>query len=595
MNQDIRVLTQELPPGYLTLVEMRSPLLDAKVMMVDDDTLMTDLIRTHLEDAGYSNFIVTNSPREALDLVRQEKPGVLLLDLMMPEVSGFTILEAIRAEADLRFIPVIVLTASSGSDFKLRALRLGATDFLAKPVDPSELVLRVRNTLAFEQYHDWMSHFDYVTGLPNERRFEGIVGDLLARQVSRGGLLAMISITVPECRQLRETIDRPTADGLAVVVARRLERIAGTYSAVDQRHRVARFSEQHFGLVIDGLKNIDAVETTAKAVLAALAEPVMLGQHEVAPAPWLGIAVAPGDGQLASTLRQSADLAGTHGRQQGTAHASFASPELNAKSYQRLRLGAQLRGVTQRGELRLHYQPKVHVSSQRIVGLEALVCWQHPDRGLVPPMEFIPLAEELGLIAGIGQWVFEQACRDMAVWMQAGLENLTVAVNVSKPQVVSGDLGQVVRQVLRDSGLPAHRLVLELTESMVMDDVPQCVSMMHELKALGVRLSIDDFGTGYSSLAYLKKFPLDELKIDRSFIIDLPGGQADKALVRTVIDLGHSLGMSVIAEGVETNGQLECLNLLGCDSFQGYLFSRPLPLDQCTEMLSRAETINHIA
>ncbi len=573
--------------------DARSPLLDAKVMMVDDEPLMTDLIQTHLEDAGYANFVVTNDPQQALAMLRREKPGVLLLDLMMPKVSGFEVLEALRADRELRYTPVIVLTAATGPDSKLRALQLGATDFLSKPVDSSELVLRLRNTLAFQQYRDRQINFDQATGLPNERLFESSVDELIAQQPLRGGLLALFSITVPECRQLRESVDRGTAERLAAVVARRLEMLASasvSKSAFDhsanQRPCVARLGEQHFGLVIDGLPDADAVEVIAKNVLAALAEPMPLGLHEVAPVPWLGIALAPGDGTHAAALRQSADLASTHGQRHGTAQYSFASPELNAKSFERLTLGAQLRGATQRGELRLHYQPKVDLASGRIVGVEALVRWQHPQHGLVPPLKFIPLAEELGLMAGIGQWVIERACRDTAGWARAGLGEITVAVNVSKPQFVSGDLVGVVRQAMFDSGLPARQLVIELTESMLMDDVGQALALMQELKSVGVTLSIDDFGTGYSSLAYLKKFPLDELKIDRSFVIDLPGQTADTALARTIVDLGHSLRMAVTAEGVETEDQRACLQRLGCDTFQGFLFSRPLPLEQCTALIA---------
>ena len=576
---------------------IRSPLLDAKVMMVDDEPLMTDLIQAHLEDEGYANFVVTNDPRQAIELLKREKPSVLLLDLMMPQVSGFDLLKAMRADRELRYTPVIVLTAATGADSKLRALRLGATDFLSKPVDASELVLRVRNTLAFQQYRDRQVNFDQATGLPNEHLFERAIDKLLTQPQQRSGLLALFSIAVPECQALRESVDRPTANALALVVAKRLERLSGlgADTAAAQREdsspRVARLGEQMFGLVVDRLPDTNAVVAYAKKVLAALSEPVLMHRHEVAPVPWLGVAVAPGDGNSAAALRQSADLAATHGRRQATAQITFASPELNAESYHRLMLGSQLRGAAQRGELRLHYQPKVDVASGRIVGVEALVRWQHPEHGLLPPGKFIPLSEELGLTSVIGEWVLEQACREVAGWLRAGVVEASVAVNVSKLQVAAGDLGQVVRRALFDSGLPARCLVIELTESMLMDDVPHCLALMNDLKSIGATLAIDDFGTGYSSLSYLKKFPLDELKIDRSFIADLPGCATDIALVRTVIELGHSLGMRVTAEGVETEAQLACLKQLGCDTFQGYLFERPVPPQHCLELITSQASV----
>ena len=576
----------------------RSPLLDAKVMMVDDEPMMTDLIQAYLEDAGYANFIVTNNPLEALPLLRSEAPDLLLLDLMMPHMSGFELLELLRADRKLRYTPVIVLTAATDANSKLRALQLGVTDFLSKPVDESELVLRVRNTLAFHEYHNRMSNFDAVTRLPNQRLFDRGIDEMVARRDLVGGMVALFSIDVPECQLLRQSMDQASADRLSKAVARRLERFASAAhsgsalaTSNERAPRVARLGSAQFGLVLEGLADAEAVEGTAHRVLAVLSEPVALGLHEVAPKPWIGISVAPADGDNAEVLRKGADLAATHGREQGTLQFQFASPELNARSYEKLTLGLQLRGAAQRGELRLHYQPKLDVASNRIVGAEALVRWQHPDRGLVPPAQFIALAEEIGLIGAIGDWVLDRACHDAAEWARNGLGEIKIAVNVAKPQFLTGDLYGALRQVLLHSGLSARQLVIELTESMLMNDAPASLALMHELKALGVALSIDDFGTGYSSLSYLKRFPIDELKIDRSFVMDLPGGKTDTAIVRTVIDLGHSLDMAVTAEGVETIEQLDCLKQLGCDIYQGFLFSRPVPLAEFAGLLSRAISV----
>ena len=571
----------------------RSTLLDAKVMMVDDEPLMTDLIQACLEEEGYANFVVTNDSREAMALLRREEPGVLLLDLMMPHVSGFELLAAIRGDRKLRYTPVIVLTAATGADSKLRALQLGATDFLAKPVDASELVLRVRNTLAFRQYHNRILNFDPVTGLPNQRLFDRGIDAMVEQRALVGGMVALFSITVPECRQLRETIDQGSADELAKVLAHRLDRFASGESLrspfatnSERAPRVARLGGEQFGLVLEGVADAEAVELLAKRLLAVVSEPATLGLHEVGPSAWIGISVAPADGNSAAALRKGADLAATHARQQNATPFKFASAELHARSYERMALGSQLRSATQRGELRLHYQPKMDMASNRIIGAEALVRWQHPELGLLPPARFIALAEELGLIGTIGQWVIERACREAVGWAQAGLGELTVAVNVSKPQFTSGDLYQVLRQAMHDSGLPARQLVIELTESILMDDAAAGLAQMHELKTLGVTLSIDDFGTGYSSLSYLKQFPLDELKIDRSFVMDLPGRDADVAIARTVVDLGHRLGMSVTAEGVETLAQRHCLQQQGCDTYQGFLYSRPLPAEQFVHVLA---------
>lgn len=574
-----------------------SPLHDAKVMMVDDESLMTDLIQTHLEEDGYSNFVVSNDPRNTLQLLREQEPGVLLLDLMMPQMSGFEVLEAIRSDRDLRFTPVIVLTAATGADAKLRALQLGATDFLSKPVDASELVLRVRNTLAFRQYHDRLLNFDLVTGLPNQRMFERGLKSALQCQDQIGGQVALLSITVPECRDLREGISQAAADFLAKTLAHRLERFAREHRSTlahashDTFPHVARLGGEQFAALLQGLADADEAEAAAHQLLGLLSEPAAWGLHEVVASPCIGIALSPVDGQTVEALRKSSDLAATHASSAGGRRYMFASPTLNAKSLEHLMLGSQLRGAAQRGELRLHYQPKVDLQTNRVVGAEALVRWQHPTQGLLLPVRFIQLAEELGLIEGVGEWVIAQACNDAAHWQRLGLGWVKIAVNVAKPQFASGSLCRVLRQAMFDSGVAAEQLVIELTESMLMDNVPANLAQMHELKTLGVTLSIDDFGTGYSSLSYLKRFPLDELKIDRSFVMDLPGQRADTAIVGTVIQLGHSLGMTVIAEGVETQAQLDCLRALGCDTYQGYLFSRPVTAEQLIGMLRQRDDV----
>ena len=597
MKNDIWAQTRPGTLGESNEPPERSPLLDAKVMMVDDEPLMTDLIQALLEDEGYANFVVANDPRQALELLRREEPGVLLLDLMMPQMSGFELLEAIRADKELRYTPVIVLTAATGAESKLRALQLGATDFLSKPVDASELVLRVRNTLAFRQYHSRLLNYDRATGLPTEKLFDRGVERMVENRDLVGGVVALFSVVVPECREIRENMNQAAADDLAKVLAHRLTRFAEadhftspSSTSFDVAPRVARVDSEHFAVVFEGLQDADAADDVARHILALVSEPVSLGLHDVVPTAWIGLALVPGDGLTAAALHKGADLAATHARQSGAAHYMFASPALNAKSLQRLTLGSQLRGAAQRGELVLHYQPKVDIASGRIQGVEALVRWQHPDQGLLAPGKFIPLAEELGLIDGIGQWVMARACQDVARWSKAGLADVQIAVNVAKPQFMLGDLSATLGQILRDSGLAASRVIVELTESMLMDDLTIGQANMIELKALGVKLSIDDFGTGYSSLSYLKRFPLDELKIDKSFVDDLPGTHADLAIVRAIIDLGHRLGLSVIAEGVESRHQLECLNHIGCDSFQGFWFSRPLPENELLELFMRENT-----
>jgi EAL domain-containing protein (putative c-di-GMP-specific phosphodiesterase class I)/PleD family two-component response regulator len=559
--------------------DARSPLLDATVMLVDDDPLMTDLVQGHLEDAGYRNFVVSNDPRQTLPLLQERQPAVLLLDLMMPQVSGFDVLAQLRADDAWRFLPVIVLTAATGAEAKLQALQLGATDFLSKPVDASELVLRVRNTLAFRQYHERSINYDEVTGLPTRRRLEKLLRDALAHL--GGGddahSVALFNITVPACRQVAETLGQEAADQLARALALRLEAIARQHAGGSERvPPVARLRSEEFGLLLTGVRGLDPLERMARHITMHLGQPVDLGSQKVAPEAVLGIAVSGADGHSAGALMKGAELARTQAQKRPGLRYEFFSAELNRRSLEKLSQATQLRQAVERNEFQLHYQPKVDMRSGQVAGIEALLRWQHPTLGLLPPSRFLPLAEELGLMKDLGDWVLHKACYDGARWVGAGVPIGKLAVNVSASQFTGGRLAHSIGHALRSTQFPPELLVVEVTESMLMNDVQAALAMLHDIKSLGVSLSIDDFGTGYSSLSYIKMFPVSELKIDRSFVADLPGGVSDEAIVRAIVSLGHNLGMNVVAEGVETAEQLLALHGLEADMYQGFLFSRPV-------------------
>ena len=578
---------------------MNTPWDTALVMMVDDESMMTDVIQTHLEDAGYTRFVACNQPRQALDLIQNHRPDVLLLDLMMPEVSGFDILRAVRAEAELQYTPIIVLTAASDATTKLRALELGATEFLSKPVDASELVLRVRNTLAFKRYQDRLAYVDLVTGLPNRERFTRRLEEALQQALPLQSMVGLLHMDCDQFRQTRETLGSRAADALLREVAHRLIRAIAPPQSLESALQhpesldLARVDSQDFALMLPGLSNAEEAATLAKQMLQALVGPIEIDGHSIFVSPHIGIALAPNDGQSANGLLKSADLACAKVKRHGKSGYEFFSEELTARSLERLTLSNQLRLALTRDELRLHYQPKVCLRTGRITGAEALVRWQHPDHGLLLPGRFIPLAEETDLIIDIGDWVTQEACRQMACWHQQGLRDLKVAINVARPQFDGGHFFAHLSATLQSNQLPPEWLVVEITESMLVSDADWALKQMQDLQSLGVKLSIDDFGTGYSSLSYLKRFPADELKIDRSFIIDIPGQNRDLAIVQTVVALGHSLGMTVVAEGVEEEGQLRALQHMGCDIFQGWLFSKavPAPLFEALVQGSAAQTL----
>jgi EAL domain-containing protein (putative c-di-GMP-specific phosphodiesterase class I) len=338
---------------------------------------------------------------------------------------------------------------------------------------------------------------------------------------------------------------------------------------------------------LHNLKKVDTAGSIARRVLAAFAEPFHVEGQELFVTASIGIAVSPGDGQDAETLLKHAEMAMYQAKQRGRKTCAFFSGDMNAHALERLTLENQLRRAVERNEFVLYYQPKVDVSSGHIIGAEALVRWKHPELGIVSPAKFIPIAEETGLIVEIGQWVLRAACAQIQAWTQRGLPPLSISVNVSSAQFKQRKVWHAVRGALAHSSLPPGQLVLELTESMLMENATDSIEMLNELKEMGLKLAVDDFGTGYSSLTYLSRFPLDELKIDRSFVSGLPAERHSLAIVGAIIALARELNLRVVAEGVETREQLQFLRSRECDEYQGYLCSRPAPPEAFAILMRR--------
>jgi len=350
---------------------------------------------------------------------------------------------------------------------------------------------------------------------------------------------------------------------------------------------LARTGGDEFTVLLPELLAADNADLVARRILQAMAQPFPLVEREIFTTPSIGIAVYPGDGTDAEGLLSSAELAMYQAKQHGRNRSEFYRKELNQRSLERLELESELRRAIERQELLLYYQPKVDVITGRISGAEALVRWQHPQRGLVPPLEFIPIAEDNGMIVEIGEWILLEVCRQSVEWTNSGLRPLRLAVNISSHQLSGNRILEVLGDALTSTRCTAANLVLELTESMLMSNAESAIALLSALKALGPSLSIDDFGTGYSSLSYLKRFPLDELKIDRSFVMNLPDDETDVSIVRAIVALAHALELKVVAEGVEERKQLDTLAELGCETFQGYYFSRPVPAGEFRKLVEQ--------
>ena len=423
------------------------------------------------------------------------------------------------------------------------------------------------------------ANYDALTGLANRTLLHERLRHSLHTADADGNPLAVIFVDLDHFKYINDSLGHPAGDSLLQIMSTRLR------NCVREGDTVARLGGDEFVLLCHCPGGADEVPAMAERVLRVIAEPWSheLGEFHVTSS--LGVALYPQDGSDPETLLKNADAAMYRAKDSGRNTLQFFTAELNDRLTERLDLERRLRKAMERDHLCVHYQPRVDLASGEIVGAEALLRWHVPDEVPVPPSRFIPIAEETGLIVELGRYVLRTACRQNRSWQDEGRQRLVVSVNVSPRQFVHDNFVDMVSEVLRETGLEAQCLELEITESMVMEDAPRFIRILGELRQLGVQTSIDDFGTGYSSLSYLRRFPVHRLKVDRSFVTDVTTNPEDAAIVRTIIALGHNLGLKVIAEGVETPAQLEFLRRIDCDEVQGFIFSPPVPAASLGQML----------
>ena len=432
-----------------------------------------------------------------------------------------------------------------------------------------------------EEAVQFVATHDALTGLPNRVLFNQSLDRALALAKRHGRRLAVLFIDLDRFKLINDTLGHDAGDALLTEIARRL---TGSLRASDT---VARLGGDEFVVLIEEIPDPAYLIDVAQKLIQALGEPLSLAGHEYRMTASIGISSFPDDAGDMQGLLKNADIAMYRAKEQGRNNFQFYSARMNVHSVERLSMESGLRRALERDELVLHYQPKIDLRTGAVTGVEALVRWQHPELGLVPPVKFISIAEETGLIVPIGQWVLREACLAHRAWSEAGLPHLRMAVNLSARQLLHADLVQETGRVLERTGCDAGCLEFEITESMVMQNPARAVELIRELKSLGIAISIDDFGTGYSSLAYLKRFPIDSLKIDRSFIHDLPRDAGNMAITQAVIGMAHSLKLIVIAEGVETREQLDFLRGHDCDQMQGFYFSKPVPAAEIATLLAQ--------
>lgn len=432
----------------------------------------------------------------------------------------------------------------------------------------------------YEQQLEHQATHDALTGLANRVLLKDRFDQALHQAQRSGRTVAVLMLDLDRFKVVNDSLGHSIGDDLLCQVARRLKTV------VRDADTIARFGGDEFVVLLTEITELRDIRPIAGKILKTVAKPYEVGSHVIRLTTSLGISLAPQDGNDSTTLIRNADIAMYQAKQHNN-RFSYYSAEMNQQLLANMELENDLRQALERGELRLHYQPKVSLDSGRISGCEALLRWHHPQRGMVSPGQFIPLAEETGLIVPIGTWVIKEACRQNLAWQAAGLPPICIAVNLSARQFRQGNLAQIVGNILRHTQLDPALLELELTESMIMDDPAATGQILLELKDLGVYLSLDDFGTGYSSLNYLRRFPVDSLKIDQSFIRDVVVDPSGASVVTSIIDIAHNLRLTAIAEGVETQEQLDFLITSGCDQMQGFLFSKPVAADEFAKLLDR--------
>lgn len=696
-----------------------------RILAIDDDDMVRMMLADILGDLGYEIIQAVNG-KDGLDKFRQERPDVVLLDVMMPVMDGFACLEELRKQPGTDLLPIVMLTAAEDTDSIKRSFDLGATDFIPKPINwltlphridymlrssdglaklaKNEAVLRSAQRIARMGNWEWdvnadimrwsdevfrimdvkpenfigtkydfckamhaadvdkfkqalenciergsafnmdfsvthsdrsehvlhiqaesmldesnktnylqgmvqditeyrrikdqvryLSYYDALTGLPNRALYKEILGQAIAYCERYKALIASLFVGIEKFKRINEVFGPNVGDQVLRMFAERLVHavrdsdyvsVHGNEVSVEQGvTTVSRMGGNEFTVLLNHVEDPRDTIKVINRIIHAMAEPFVVEGNEVFLAVNIGVAVYPSDGDDVDDLIKHGELAMHYAASQGRNNYQFYNESLNVEAAGKLSLENDLRRAIERDELFLVFQPKIHMPDKRIVGAEALVRWQHPTLGLVPPGQFIPLAESSGLIGEVGDWVMVEACAQIRRWKEAGYQPVPVSVNVSSIQFQQNEFVQKIVQVLEQNQLAPELLEIEITESMLLSGIKRVMDILTEIRKMGVQVSIDDFGTGYSSLSYLKNLPVGVLKVDRSFVMDIQSDASDAAVTKAILAMAASLGLDVVAEGVEDEFQSEFLQKNGCNVMQGFLFSRPVLPDEIAKWL----------
>ena len=542
------------------------------VVLADDDPSIRLMVRHVLESEDF-DIIEASDGLEAIKAVEKHHPALILLDAVMPGIDGFTTCQQIKEKGHTD-IPVMMITGLDDDASVERAYEVGAIDFITKPIKWAVLKHRVKSVVAkviAERKVQLLAYRDTLTGLPNRLLFADRLEQAVIRSERSRTSMALMLVDIDDFKLVNDSFGHDAGDKLIKAVG---ELISKSLRRADT---IARLGGDEFAVIIEDIDGPDDAISIADNLTTILEHNVRLDDQETYTSASIGIAVYPEDGKDARTLLKNADTAMFRAKENGRHCFQFYKPEMSVNAMERLDLENSLKAAFENDEFLIHYLPVIDIHKNEVVGVEALLRWQHPDKGMIQPADFVKIVEDCGLIVALGEWLIYSVCKQIKVWQDAGLENQNVSINLTPRQFKEQDLVALFTQAMDEHDIEATSLSVEVTERTLIDNIGEVESTLKKLRAMGMKILLDDFGTGYASLAYLKEFPVDVVKIDRTFVAGIPDNEDDSTIVDAIAGLTRGLKLSLLAEGVENERQLDVLKSLGCQYAQGFFWSKALP------------------
>jgi diguanylate cyclase (GGDEF)-like protein len=542
------------------------------VVLADDDPSIRLMVRHVLESEDF-DIIEASDGIEAIKAVEKYHPALILLDAVMPGIDGFTTCQQIK-EKGYTDIPIMMITGLDDDASVERAYEVGAIDFITKPIKWAVLKHRVKSVVAkviAERKVKLLAYRDTLTGLPNRLLFADRLEQAVVRSERTRTSMALMLVDIDDFKLVNDSFGHDAGDKLIKAVG---ELIAKSLRRADT---IARLGGDEFAVIIEGIEGPEDAISIADNLTTILEHNVRLDDQETYTSASIGIAVFPGDGKDARSLLKNADTAMFRAKENGRHCFQFYKAEMSVSAMERLDLENSLKSAFENDEFLIHYQPVIDIHKNQVVGVEALLRWQHPDKGMIQPTDFVNVVEDCGLIVALGEWMIFSICKQVKMWHDAGLEKQNVSINISPRQFKEQDIVALFAQAMAEHDLTGDSISVEITERTLIENVGEVEVALKKLRDMGIKIMLDDFGTGYASLAYLKEFPVDVVKIDRAFIAGIPDNEDDSIIVDAIAGLTRGLKLSLLAEGVENERQLDVLKGLGCQYAQGFYWSKALP------------------